>query len=305
MQAPRTIGSRAERAWRDTVRERFIPLELRGLTLTGRDRVRGTDHGAVRVATVRSGPQVVVRGRAELAAGGGGHVFVNLQLAGTCEAEQAGRSIRLRPGDLALFDASTPYRLRFAEPFAQRVLHVPDVLVGGTCDPRGLAGRSLSRAATSMPALRAILATLGELAPDAPAPEVEALARAAFLLADGACPRPGARASVALTRERALAVIAREHADPGLTAASLAERLGCSARHLHAAFSGSGASAARTIMAVRLREAARLLRAHPDAPVAKIGWRCGFADASHFSRRFRAAHGVGPRAWRKRMTRTA
>ena len=130
--------------------------------------------------------------------------------------------------------------------------------------------------------------------------ETDALARAAFLLADAACPVPDARTGCAVTRERALAAIARDHADPGLTAASLADRLGCSARHPHAAFAGSGASVARTIVAARLREAARLLRARPDVPIGEVGWRCGFVSASRFSRRFKAAHGVGSRQRRGR-----
>ena len=52
----------------------------------------------------------------------------------------------------------------------------------------------------------------------------------------------------------------------------------------------------------RLARGARLLAA-TDLPVALIAERCGYADAGHFHRRFRALHGLGPRDYRQREQR--
>jgi transcriptional regulator GlxA family with amidase domain len=51
---------------------------------------------------------------------------------------------------------------------------------------------------------------------------------------------------------------------------------------------------------VRLERAQRLLL-DPKAPgrsIDDIAWQCGFSDAGHFRRRFRALFGVSPSAMR-------
>ncbi|GHB09819.1 helix-turn-helix transcriptional regulator [Modicisalibacter luteus] len=48
----------------------------------------------------------------------------------------------------------------------------------------------------------------------------------------------------------------------------------------------------------RLERACRLM-AEPQASLTEIAVACGFADAAHFSRAFRAQHGLSPRQWRR------
>ncbi|MCP1344069.1 MULTISPECIES: AraC family transcriptional regulator [unclassified Halomonas] len=48
----------------------------------------------------------------------------------------------------------------------------------------------------------------------------------------------------------------------------------------------------------RLERACRLM-AEPQASLTEIAVACGFADAAHFSRTFRAQHGLSPRQWRQ------
>jgi AraC-like DNA-binding protein len=40
-----------------------------------------------------------------------------------------------------------------------------------------------------------------------------------------------------------------------------------------------------------------------DAPIGDIAARCGFAEASHFARRFRSAFGFAPSDYRRRLRR--
>lgn len=60
---------------------------------------------------------------------------------------------------------------------------------------------------------------------------------------------------------------------------------------------GTGRSVQAWIIAGRLAEARRRLR-HTDEMVDVIAERIGYADATHFIRLFRRAHGVTPAAWR-------
>ncbi len=59
----------------------------------------------------------------------------------------------------------------------------------------------------------------------------------------------------------------------------------------------TGRSAVEWIIAGRLAEARRRLL-HSDEMVEVIAERVGYADATHFTRLFRRAHGVTPAAWR-------
>jgi transcriptional regulator GlxA family with amidase domain len=85
--------------------------------------------------------------------------------------------------------------------------------------------------------------------------------------------------------------------------AALARRAGVSVRQLERLFAAQlGSSIARTYRAIRLDHAARLVRA-TQLPVGEIAAACGFASAAHFSRVFRAAHGLAPGMLRQRHLR--
>ncbi|MDO5620275.1 MAG: helix-turn-helix domain-containing protein [Paracoccus sp. (in: a-proteobacteria)] len=62
-----------------------------------------------------------------------------------------------------------------------------------------------------------------------------------------------------------------------------------------------GMTASRQIEARLMTEACRLL-AFTRLPVAEIGWRLGFEDPAHFSRRFRLHQGQSPSAYRAPFT---
>lgn len=83
-----------------------------------------------------------------------------------------------------------------------------------------------------------------------------------------------------------------------VTLAELARAAAVSKAHLARQFHDRfGAGAVAALDLVRLSRAESLL-ARTNLPVAGIGRACGYADALHFSRRFRAVYGVSPRAYR-------
>ena len=296
-----------EAAWKDFVRDRFLTLDLADVDFTPRSSIECWGDADVFVSRVRAGTQRVIRTRSGVNADGHDHYFLNLQLAGTCEAEQDGRRIRLQPGQMSLFDGARPYVLSFNDPFDQLVVHVPRATLADF-------GPLLERL-SACPIDGSTLA--GGLALKAAA----ALARAGDadhavrLIADTALrfavtdvsQRRGAHGRMPTSREttrmRALALIRRSAADPALTPATLARRLNCSPRHLHAAFVGSGQTAGEAIWRERLDLAHKLLRNadFSGLTIDQIAAHCGFQTASHFVARFKARYGTTPALQRRRL----
>jgi AraC-like DNA-binding protein len=88
-----------------------------------------------------------------------------------------------------------------------------------------------------------------------------------------------------------------------LTVEDLAAAIGRSPTYVTAALTqATGRSAGDWITSGRMAEARRLLL-HSDEHVAIIAERVGYADATHFIRMFRRAHGATPAAWRAARTR--
>jgi AraC-like DNA-binding protein len=108
-----------------------------------------------------------------------------------------------------------------------------------------------------------------------------------------AAPRAEERDVVAAS----LRFIERHCLEP-LSLADVAAQVQRSPAHLTTALRrATGRSALQWIIAGRLAEARRRLTA-TDEPIASIAERVGYADATHFIRLFRRAHGVTPAAWR-------
>ncbi|MCA9667839.1 MAG: helix-turn-helix transcriptional regulator [Myxococcales bacterium] len=101
-------------------------------------------------------------------------------------------------------------------------------------------------------------------------------------------------------RERVVAAVERvARADLGRTwtVADVAARLDTSPRSLQRSLSAEGARFSDVLDQLRVAEAQRLLR-HSELSVTEIGYVCGFADTSHFSRRFKQRVGSSPSAYR-------
>ncbi len=98
---------------------------------------------------------------------------------------------------------------------------------------------------------------------------------------------------------RILGWIRRHLDDPDLTPSRIAAVHQISLRHLYNIWPPDQPSVAAWIINERLTAAhAELARCGPGGHIAAIAGRWGFIDGAHFSRRFRAAYGILPRAWR-------
>jgi len=90
--------------------------------------------------------------------------------------------------------------------------------------------------------------------------------------------------------------------DPALSAEVIATAHSISVRHLYNVWRNQELSLANRILQRRLERARNQLAdpAKRHLTVAAIGRACGFSDATHFGRRFRATYGMTPREWRNR-----
>jgi AraC family transcriptional regulator len=129
------------------------------------------------------------------------------------------------------------------------------------------------------------------------------IAAAVIEIAGGRSPESGRRSPSHADRRRVIRSaerIAAGHAD-GLDLGTLAAEVGLSRFHFLRLFSSVlGVTPHQYLLRVRLERAARLL-AEPERPITEVAYAAGFRDLSRFIRTFRAAAGVPPGLFRKRV----
>lgn len=90
-----------------------------------------------------------------------------------------------------------------------------------------------------------------------------------------------------------------------VTLEELATAVGRTPTYVTAALTrATGRSAGEWIVSGRMAEARRLLL-HSDEMIEVVAERVGYADATHFIRTFRRAHGMTPAAWRAARAKTS
>ena len=234
-------------------------------------------------------------------------VFLSLQTTGTSLVMQNGRQCLLRPGDFAVYESTAPYTLLHDEGiddhffrFPRAALALPERLLRDLAAVPLGPGNPVARLAFTYFSQLAVSDDLhqGVHADAVVEPSIELL-RAVLTSQHGNSSL--ARAPLEATLSLRITHYIRKHlADPDLSAARVAAAHGISVRHLYAVLSRSGISLGDWIRTHRLAECRREL-AGPKGrlrTIAAIGRRWGFVDATHFSKMFKQAYGISPRAWR-------
>jgi len=94
-------------------------------------------------------------------------------------------------------------------------------------------------------------------------------------------------------------IVLRLLADPALSVARIAAELNISTSYLTRTMRSKGLSPMRYAWSLRLEHAAGMLTqaTKKNLQAKEVAYRCGFADAAHFSRAFKAKYGLSPRAF--------
>lgn len=211
-----------------------------------------------------------------------------------------------RPGDIVLFNPDEDHdgQRGSADGFRYATWSLDPAFVRSCLDPdAGLAGVPyFARPHVVNPALAAAFRQLTLVLLDTPhdALRAEVLLRGfvGTLLA-----RHGEQAQVAPPRDAGVVSLLRvkayiqAHFQRALTVAELAGVAGLSRAHLTRAFTNAFHTPPHVyVNALRIAHAKILMRG--GMPLAQVASVCGFADQSHFARRFKGAIGVSPAAWR-------
>ena len=259
--------------------------------------------GALQLNRVRGSAQDVYRTSHALARSKQDYYYLLCKDDIAWSAAHHSRHARLLPGDLLLVDSRHCYEFHFDQTCNTVSIELPTAWVEQWLpDPARICGHRLNGQEGFGAALSAFARALQPemaLAPPAPATLLTDQLGALLALASGGKPaRADEGAALCMRIE---AAIRERHAEPGLTAATVAMGLGIGERSLHRALAGRDATFAQQLMACRVAVARRLLAdgRFDHLTVAEIGRRVGLLDASHFVRIYRQHTGLTPAAWRR------
>ena len=297
-------------AFRTTVSETFVPLLAETNAESAfRGNLSHAEFGALRLAQVAAGPHVVRRSERMIRRSDPDYYKLTVQLAGEAWLSQAGRDAKLVPGDLALYDTTKPYELRFGGTFRMIVLMFPRSLL--SVPPRSVSLIIGQR----IPGDHNLPRLIGPLVTGLLQHADEHVTQANRMLCDalidllGAAladelaldTRPGTGLLQAARLDQIKGYIEERLTDPELGTAAIASAHHISARYLRKLFESEGESVSRWIRKRRLDHCRRDL-ARPelyDKSVTAVANRWGFTDAAHFSRLFRGTYGQSPREYRQ------
>ncbi|MEU5265207.1 helix-turn-helix domain-containing protein [Amycolatopsis sp. NPDC021455] len=244
----------------------------------------------------------------DLTRAGDAYFLLTLQLAGAKQVTQAGRSATLRAGEFALYDSERPLTLDVGDGYRSVNVRFRKAALGAH-DAEAfaeLAARTFSTEHGIAPVVWSTILNLGSLAPAHQSAGILLAGNvidmtATMLRAQAGITGPAGRDDRARRRQAVQACIDERLSDPDLRVETIAAACFVSVRHLHALFRDSGHTVAGWIRHRRVEACKRDL-ANPAArtvPVAAIGARWGFADASHFGQVFKNTAGVTPAEFRR------
>jgi AraC-like DNA-binding protein len=251
--------------------------------------------GALTLARASSSPARVSGARAGRAENDGWFILLNER--GSSRMTQRARDVCLRAGELTALRADENYRIEFSRRNETLVLHVPGGVASLDLDPHIARRQSVDE----VPLFAALLRQIETARVDSSArsQHLEQLTLDVARLCWETTRRSTRKQSMLSWERRVREHVEQNLEDPDLSAATIARRLGVTARFVHLVFARIGPSAAAYVLQRRLLAAAARLRADPAARVTDVALSTGFTDLSYFCRTFRRRFGVSARAYRE------
>lgn len=296
--------------WRLAATEMFHGLDVSATgSLAGfRAGARSRIAGPIKISRIRCDPMRANRASRHILADGVDECLVTLQIRGHTVGSQAGRSVVLRPGDFAMFDASQPYRVDFGGVgFDHVIAHVPRTAIAsrGIDLHNATATPIPTDSPVGRPLFPLLLAIEQSIDLSVDAMGVLGDLWLSYLLTTIRNGLPSTPAGV-LRQDSILDVkkfIGENLTDPTLSPATIANNHGMSVRQLHRLFAGDSTTVGVYVRSERLALCVRDL-SDPNLnhlPIAAIGARWGIPDPTSLSRAFRQAYGRPPRAFRSHL----
>ena len=287
--------------WIGAVCEGFLEMDVTS-TQIGRfgATLESAPLGAIGVNRVRGTAQDVYRTRRAIAHSRSNYYYLLCKTDSPWVAEQEERSARMLPGDAVLVDSRRRYAFHLLQSADTLSLELPTAWVESWLPD---AGDHVARRIDGRTGWGSVLSNfVQQLSPDVaarpPLPPALLTDQLGGLLSLALGQRPvdpdeGGRAAL---RRRVLDATRERHAEPGLTAASVARALGISERSLHRCLADGATTFATALTGFRMQVAQRMLgdARFDRLSVAEIGFRVGLADASHFVRQCRRYLGRTP-----------
>lgn len=230
-----------------------------------------------------------------------------VQVIGSGLFSQGGADRRVRTGELMLVDLTAPYEYAWTGRGASQAFQIDYKDLGLSVETVRTAAQRLPSSPLYELVLHhlTVLPTVGDsllgtrsasMLGSATTQLVRALLSSA---ADEDAKRHPPMTEILFTR---ITWYARRHlTDPDLSPARIAAEHSISLRYLYKVFAERHLSIEQWIIGERLEGARRQLAspASRHRSIAAIAAEWGFADAGHFTRRFRRAHGMTPQDWRR------
>ncbi|MGV9673003.1 MULTISPECIES: helix-turn-helix domain-containing protein [unclassified Gordonia (in: high G+C Gram-positive bacteria)] len=299
-------SSEGRELWAETLDSTFCEMDVDwpGLTSPFGGDIVARPVGDLALSVVRAEPHTVVRTPAMIESDPVDCLLLCLITKGTATIAQGSRRATLDHGAFGVVDALRPFVVSGVTEFEQVVLRVPRELVAGRIgslvdDALGVrvdASGGVGRIASS------ILVDLASHDDDLGAGPVGAVASAMLDVVSAALTYqvPGVSATERAHAEDLRAVqqeMLRHIADPDITLADVADRLGMSVRYVHKLFGDIGVTPRTWLYSKRFERSSALLT-DTDRNVGAIASELGFRDVSHFSRAFSKHFGVSPSRFR-------
>jgi AraC-like DNA-binding protein len=295
--------------WNEIVCHTFTPVVSDPIDLTTfAASLTRTQIGALRVAEVRSEPNLIRHTLSQVARSQEAMFFLVLQLEGTSCNAQSDREAKLLPGDFTLCTSTLPYEMYLPMRGRRLVLGVPEDMLRRhlTC-PDNLLGVRMPGNRGMSGLLSDFIKSLWTSRQESWEPAVSS--RLAYTVLDliaaaySATPHAqGEHASlVTAHRARILGYIESHLRDPDLDPSRIARACRITPRYLHHLFANQTETVTHYIQRRRLEECARALVAAPARGrlVTEIAFDYGFNSLTHFGRVFRNHYGITPSEYRR------
>lgn len=292
--------------WIEAICEAFLEMKADGDREKFDASLTKFQFGPIDLNFVDTDPQEVWRTRAAIARSRENFFYLLYMRSGHMGVAQCSREAVIAPGNCLLVNSREPYR--FSLPDRNNCLSVqipqswlrswlphPDDAAVITLADHSQWGATLASALGNLQrdALGDITLPFGVVAD-----QIGALLALAAGSGTPAMTRSAASLLGRLTR-----TIEEQSADPAIDPACVAAANGISKRYLHLVMAQGGTSFGAALIEARLKRAKALLEDQRFArtAIADIAWRSGFANPSHFARRFRQRFGVAPGDFRRTL----